>query len=293
MHMKFRDARAPASFAYVPGPAKRAPPVPGEYDPRRAYQKARYIWMSFSEAEKQIWKDAIKRSGMSGYDVWMRGALYNFAREKYAPNAPNASQGCYRGCRGKPKPPPHKPPDEGDVWQPPRLDEVWFNPARDCNFGVNLVKTPEDPPWLPPPLGADCGSCSGYTPSYLIVNFQTLHRGWAPPGEDNEWSPLCVFHEFGIFTVAQFPFEPCFYIEMIDDAICYLDMAWTPTLHFESPSRGDAVWTDEDCPGGLLDCVARRRLDIVSCGAAEGDERCPNYEDCHISLFPSNPEGDP
>lgn len=155
---------------------KRPPPVAGHMDMRRNYQKASWIWSLKTEAQRLPWRQAIKRSGISAYDVWMRGALYNFARALNAPDEPGPSLGCWRACRKKPKTPPATPPIPGEEWHPPPQHDGWWDWRTDPDF----IYEPECDGSPSTGCGYVSWFCEPYAPSptQLVMPVQGLTQVW-------------------------------------------------------------------------------------------------------------------
>lgn len=179
---------------------KRVPPLAGLNDPRRNYEKASYIWSSWTEDQRRPWRQAIKRGGLCARDVWMSAAMWHFARDLYAPDAPSATDGCARRCKRK-KPPRTQPPNPGEVWQPPKKLAGHWDQATDCNFGAAWEKAEPPPLPKPPPSDWPCPWCTGDTPSYVRVRVSGCTPNPLGPGCDNN----------GLYVCYQTHYSPCIY----------------------------------------------------------------------------------
>ncbi|MBA7543016.1 hypothetical protein ES705_35342 [subsurface metagenome] len=90
-----------------------------EANPCKQWKQADAIWVSQVEPWRQLWRNALKKPGMSGYDLWMKEALTLCSQQKYLPDVPSISGGWSTSKvipgttfppAGKIIPPPPKPP---------------------------------------------------------------------------------------------------------------------------------------------------------------------------------------
>ncbi len=51
------------------------------------------VYQQFTEAEKQVWRNAVKKRGMSGYNLWMKESMALAAQGFYLPDVPSPSGG--------------------------------------------------------------------------------------------------------------------------------------------------------------------------------------------------------
>ncbi len=100
-----------------------------EANPCAQWRTADALWVSQPESWRQMWRDALKKPSMSGYDLWMKEALTLCSQNKYLPDEPSISGGwstkkVIAGVtwppEGKTPPvPPPPPPDYYNCWACP------------------------------------------------------------------------------------------------------------------------------------------------------------------------------
>ncbi|MBA7534182.1 hypothetical protein ES705_26428 [subsurface metagenome] len=64
-----------------------------EANPCRQWKQADAIWVAQSENWRQMWREALKKPGMSGYDLWMKEALTLCSQGNNLPDVPSISGG--------------------------------------------------------------------------------------------------------------------------------------------------------------------------------------------------------
>lgn len=76
--------------------------------PCLGFQTADKYYSAFPEAQKQVWRDAVKKPVMSGYTLWMKECLYLWGQGLNSPLRPSISGGytCEKAITGGPYPPP-------------------------------------------------------------------------------------------------------------------------------------------------------------------------------------------
>jgi hypothetical protein len=62
-------------------------------NPCRQWQQADAIWVGQDETWRQKWRNALKKPGISGYDLWMKEALTCCASNRFLPDDPSISGG--------------------------------------------------------------------------------------------------------------------------------------------------------------------------------------------------------
>lgn len=92
--------------------------------PCQCWKKADYIYQGFSTSTKLLWRRATKKPCLSGYDLWMKSAVYNFTHKMNAPDAPPVSGG-YTQIGNNP----------GDTWHVPPVDVKPWEPELDPDYG--------------------------------------------------------------------------------------------------------------------------------------------------------------
>lgn len=61
--------------------------------PCLGFKKADKIYSNWPEHKKQVWRDAVKKPGISGYTLWMKECLHLWGKGEYAPDVPSISGG--------------------------------------------------------------------------------------------------------------------------------------------------------------------------------------------------------
>ncbi|MBA7540040.1 hypothetical protein ES705_32329 [subsurface metagenome] len=133
-------------------------------NPCKQWQHADALWVSQPDAWRQTWRDALKKPGMSGYDLWMKEALTLCSQNKYLPDEPSISGGW---STSKVVP--------GETWPPPG-------------------KAPPKPP-LPPVDYFDCSECSAGT-------YQTFYGRLAPYLSDCYLNSYCQWRRYDILFMS-------------------------------------------------------------------------------------------
>ncbi len=75
-------------------------------NPTLAFKYLDAIYSQFSEADKNVWRNAVKRPRMSGYGLWMKEAMFTVTRGYPPPRVPSPSGGfaCHEVMPGEPDP---------------------------------------------------------------------------------------------------------------------------------------------------------------------------------------------
>jgi len=60
------------------------------------FAKADKLYSAFPESEKNIWRRAVKKPGITGYTLWMKECLYLWGRGESSPLKPSISGGYTR-----------------------------------------------------------------------------------------------------------------------------------------------------------------------------------------------------
>ncbi len=114
-----------------------------------AWRYADYLYQGFDAATRKTWNDGLKKSHMTGYDLWMKEAMHLIAQGLNPPDTPSVSGGWSTGQTVA-----------GVLYPLPA-----GNP---CEF--------EPPPEPEPPVSAyDCENChTGTTPAFVLVTISGL-----------------------------------------------------------------------------------------------------------------------
>ncbi len=95
-----------------PLPKKKTIATPAQKAWRAIYRDCVMLWVAKSAEQKQLWKNAINHSGISGYDVFMSTALRKKRDGEEIPETPPPGAGCKPPCPRPGKAPKDDPPRE-------------------------------------------------------------------------------------------------------------------------------------------------------------------------------------
>jgi hypothetical protein len=173
------------------------------------FQLADALWQTMTEENRELWRAAVKAPQMSGYDVWMKEALYLCNRGINLPDAPGPGGG-YSPINAKPGSTPAPAsclPEQPQVGWRCTGDPDWL--CQECAWEERQYDTEEDclrdcikPP--PPPYndedGCQCFYCTGTTSKYWTIEIPSHTSTHIPPSGfyvlEQDETNCCFWTEF-------------------------------------------------------------------------------------------------
>ncbi len=153
-------------------------------NPCQQWQQADAIWVNQGESWRQKWRDALKKPGMSGYDLWMKEALTLCSQNKNLPDDPSISGGW---STAKVIPGDTWPPAGKEIPIPPPPPVDYFD-CEQCFLGSYQIFYARLKPYVDSchfrnltdfmPCAVDPGSCS-YVGNIPPDQF-SFNVGWPP-----------------------------------------------------------------------------------------------------------------
>lgn len=192
--------------------------------PCKAFKSCDAQWVAMTEAQKAVWIGAVKKPGMSGYDLWMKECLTCYNDGLPSPGEPSASGG-------------------------------YSTSFVNCSGGVNppvIGKAPPPPP--PPPYGNPCEYCVGDPPKYFTVHFPLMDPECTWSGKHvtvTQTESACTWY-FGVVgtnVVLHRPNHNHWVVTSVDtEADCFCNTLWG---NFAAP---DSCWETLYLPWQYCEC---------------------------------------
>lgn len=195
--------------------------------PCAAWSTCDALWIAFSAAQQQVWRDALTRAGMSGYDLWMSECLTTTIAGQYAPDAPSASGGwsTNEATAGSTYP----PPDECAQAPPP------------SNVCVYCPSPTPSPPASVTAVVSLTGPCAGlFNGSYTMLAEDCKH--WVDPGPPKA-ELACVAGNYWYFFTGAVPMVVESYPEISYDGASLSGTGTMAGIYFCGGTSGTVVFS--------------------------------------------------